>query len=75
LEQSAPRVTSIFIETPYRNQQMIESMLNNLSPNTRLCIAADITLATEYIITKTVSEWKKTTIPNLHKRPTIFLIG
>ncbi|MFT5833081.1 MAG: 16S rRNA (cytidine1402-2'-O)-methyltransferase [Cognaticolwellia sp.] len=75
LEQSAPRVTSIFIETPYRNQQMIESMLNNLSPNTRLCIAADITLPTEYIITKTVSEWKKTTIPNLHKRPTIFLIG
>lgn len=75
LEQAAPRTTSIFIETPYRNQQMIETMLNTLQPHTRLCIAADITLASEYIVTKNISEWKKTAIPNLHKKPAIFLIG
>jgi 16S rRNA (cytidine1402-2'-O)-methyltransferase len=75
LEQLAPRTTSIFIETPYRNQQMIETMLQTLQPHTRLCIGADITLPSEYIITKTISEWQKTAIPNLHKRPTIFLIG
>jgi 16S rRNA (cytidine1402-2'-O)-methyltransferase len=75
LEQAAPRVTSIFIETPYRNQQMIETMLNTLQPHTRLCIGANITLTSEYIVTKTIAEWQKTTIPNLHKQPTIFLIG
>lgn len=75
LEQAAPRTTSIFIETPYRNRQMIETALKTLQPRTRLCIAADLTLPTEYVITKTVAEWKKTTIPNLHKRPAIFLIG
>jgi 16S rRNA (cytidine1402-2'-O)-methyltransferase len=75
LEQSAPRVASIFIETPYRNQQMIETMLQTLQPHTRLCIGADITLPSEYIVTKTIAEWQKTAIPNLHKRPTIFLIG
>lgn len=75
LEQKAPRTTSIFIETPYRNQQMIETVIKTLHPQTRFCIAADLTLPTEYIVTKTIAEWKKTTIPNLHKRPSIFLIG
>ncbi|MFK7949048.1 MAG: SAM-dependent methyltransferase [Saprospiraceae bacterium] len=75
LEQTAPRTTSIFIETPYRNQQMIETALKTLRPQTRFCIAADLTLETEYVVTKTIADWKKTTIPNLHKRPAIFLIG
>jgi 16S rRNA (cytidine1402-2'-O)-methyltransferase len=75
LEQLAPATTSIFIETPYRNQQMIETALQNLNAHTRFCIAADLTLPTEYIVTKTIAAWKKTAIPNLHKRPTIFLIG
>jgi len=75
LEQLAPRTTSIFIETPYRNQQMIETILKTLQPHSRLCIAADITLESEYILTKTIKEWRKTKIPNLHKRPAIFLIG
>jgi 16S rRNA (cytidine1402-2'-O)-methyltransferase len=75
LEQLAPRTTSIFIETPYRNQQMIETILKTLQPHSRLCIAADLTLESEYVITKTVAEWRKTNIPNLHKRPAIFLIG
>ena len=75
LEQKAPRTTSIFIETPYRNQQMIETVLKTLHPQTRFCIAADLTLETEYIATKTIAAWQKTSIPNLHKRPAIFLIG
>ena len=75
LEQAAPRTTSIFIETPYRNQQMIETALKTLQPRTRFCIAADLTLESEYIVTKIIAEWKKTNIPNLHKRPAIFLIG
>lgn len=75
LEQLAPRTTSIFIETPYRNQQMIETVLKTLQPHSRFCIAADLTLETEYVVTKRVGEWRKTKIPNLHKRPAIFLIG
>lgn len=66
--------TQIFIETPYRNMSLIEDMLNNLSPTTRLCIAANLTLPTEYIKTKTIQEWKKTKLPDLHKQPAIFLI-
>jgi 16S rRNA (cytidine1402-2'-O)-methyltransferase len=65
--------TQIFIEAPYRNNQLLETMLKQLSPDTKVCIAADITLESEYIKTKKVSSWKKS-VPNLHKRPTIFLI-
>ncbi len=65
--------TQLFIEAPYRNQHLLEDIISNCSPETKLCIAADITLETEFIKTKTVKDWKKG-IPNLHKRPTIFLI-
>ena len=65
--------TQLFIETPYRNQHLLEDILSNCSSETKLCIAADITLETEFIKTKSVKEWKKG-IPNLHKIPTIFLI-
>lgn len=65
--------TQIFIETPYRNGQLVEEMLKTLQPHTKLCIAVDITTETEQIHTKTISAWK-TSIPNLHKRPCIFLI-
>jgi len=77
LEQLAHRQqqTQLFIETPYRNMSMCEDLLKTLSPTTRLCIAANLTLETEWIKTKTVQEWKKTTLPNLHKVPAIFLIG
>lgn len=67
--------TQIFIETPYRNKQLIETALATLSPQTKLCIAADISLPPQYIVTKTIAEWKKTTIPDLHKKAAIFLIG
>ena len=63
----------IFIETPYRNNNLFEDIKQTLSPSTRVCIACDITLSTEYIITKTVSDWGKTKV-DLHKRPTIFII-
>jgi 16S rRNA (cytidine1402-2'-O)-methyltransferase len=66
--------TQLFIETPYRNQHMLEAILSNCQPNTRLCVACDISLPTEMIVTKTISAWKNTTLPDLHKRPTIFLV-
>lgn len=65
--------TEIFIETPYRNNQLVETMIKTLHPNTRLCIAADLTASTEFIRTKTISEWKKQ-LPDLHKRPVIFCL-
>ncbi len=66
--------TQIFIETPYRNRKMIETMLTSLRPSTKLCIAAGITCQEEFIATKTVAEWKKTEMPELSKIPAIFLL-
>lgn len=66
--------TQIFMETPYRNQKMIESILSVCHPYTKLCIAADITLPAEFIKIKKVSDWKKN-IPVLNDRLVIFLIG
>lgn len=65
--------SQLFIETPYRNDQLLESFLNTLQPQTRLCVACDITLPTEYIKTQTVEEWKKTKV-DLSKRPTLFIV-
>jgi 16S rRNA (cytidine1402-2'-O)-methyltransferase len=65
--------SQIFIETPYRNMKMLEEILQVCQPATRLCIAADITLESEFIKTKTIKEWRLQ-LPNLNKRPCIFLI-
>jgi len=65
--------SQLFIETPYRNNQLMESLLNTLHPQTKLCIACDITLPTEYIKTLSAEEWKKTKV-DLNKRPTLFII-
>ncbi|MDP4239820.1 MAG: SAM-dependent methyltransferase [Bacteroidota bacterium] len=65
--------SQIFIETPYRNMKMLDEILQICQSNTRLCIAVDITLNTEFIKTKTVKEWK-TQLPDLNKRPCIFII-
>lgn len=67
------RQTQLFIETPYRNNQLLKDILDNCKDHTQLCIAADITDPAEFIKTKTVKEWKKA-LPELHKRPAIFLI-
>src|SRR5690606_18845276 len=64
--------SQLFIETPYRNDKLLEELLKSLANQTLLCIACDITLPTEYIVTKSVGEWKKETI-HLHKRPTLFI--
>jgi 16S rRNA (cytidine1402-2'-O)-methyltransferase len=65
--------SQIFIETPYRNNKLLEDTLQALQPNTHLCIATDITLPTEYIKTLRVADWKKIKV-DLHNRPTIFII-
>ncbi|MEO6632847.1 MAG: SAM-dependent methyltransferase, partial [Mucilaginibacter sp.] len=65
--------TQLFIDTPFRNNPMLEEILKTAHPKTRLCIACDITAATEFIQTKTIADWQKK-VPELHKRPAIFLI-
>lgn len=67
--------TQLFIETPYRNQKMFQALIAALRPQTRLCIAAGITTANEYIRTLTVAQWKQTQLPDLSKVPAIFLIN
>jgi 16S rRNA (cytidine1402-2'-O)-methyltransferase len=69
---SEKQEAQIFIETPYRNNKLLEDFLHLLHPSTRLCVACDLTLSTEYIVTKPVSEWSKTKT-DLHKRPAIFI--
>lgn len=67
--------TQLFIETPYRNNNLVEQALKVLSPQTRFGIAADLTLPTQFILTHNIQTWRKIKAPNLHKRPAIFLIG
>ena len=72
-ESARLKCTQIFIETPYRNNQMIESILKTAHPATRLCIAVDLTGKSEWVKTAAVSEWQKSK-PDIHKRPAIFLL-
>lgn len=65
--------SQIFIETPYRNNNILEDIVATLNPNTHICVACDITLPTEYIKTATANQWKKIKV-DLHKRPCIFVI-
>jgi len=65
--------SQLFIETPYRNNQLMESMCATLNSQTQLCVACDITLPSEYIKTFSMAQWKKTKV-DLHKRPTLFII-
>lgn len=67
--------SQLFIEAPYRNVKLLEQMLKSLNPDTRLCVACDITSKSEYIRTQTVAQWCKSTMPDIQKRPTIFIIG
>lgn len=66
--------SQIFMETPFRNEKLLEQILENCSSATELCIACDITLESAFIKTATVAYWKKQK-PNLRKRPCIFIIG
>lgn len=66
----------IFMETPYRNQQMLLDLLANLSANTRLCLASNLNTAKELVISQTVQEWKAIKqLPDFNKKPTIFLLS
>ncbi len=65
--------TQAFIETPYRNNQLLADLLKNCNPRTRICIALNITAENQYIKTQTAADWKKNT-PTLEKQPAIFLI-
>ncbi len=72
-ESTREHRAQIFMETPFRNNQLFEDLLNTLSPQTKLCIARNITAVDEMILTLTVAEWKNTPI-DLHKIPTVFVI-
>lgn len=66
--------TQIFIETPYRNTHLIDDLIQHCNANTKLCIAREISLENEFIQTKSINEWKQSTLPDCHKKPTVFLI-
>ncbi len=76
LEEIARRhnITQIFMETPFRNDSLLKDALHTLDADTKLCVACDLTLPTEFISTKKISDWKKL-VPDLHKRYSIFLLG
>jgi len=67
--------TQLFMETPYRNGKILEFMIKYLQPNISLCIASDILGPDQRIISKKIQEWKQMTLPDIHKKPTIFIIG
>lgn len=67
--------TQLFIETPYRNRKLFDTLCQTLNGKTRLCIAAGITTDEEWITTRTVAEWKRATLPDLSKIPAIFLFN
>ncbi|MDR2837799.1 MAG: SAM-dependent methyltransferase [Azonexus sp.] len=73
-ESQKRQQTQLFIETPYRNRVLFESILATCRPTTRLCLATDLTLPGESVRTRSVSQWKKETPPDLERRPTVFLL-
>ena len=72
-ESVQKKCTQIFIETPYRNNKMLETILNHCRASTQLCVAAELTSVNEFIRSKSIAEWKNESI-DLHKRPVIFLL-
>lgn len=68
------RETQIFIETPYRNQHLLQDILANCHAETRLCVASNISLETESIRSQRVADWNKAPLPDLHKQLTVFLL-
>ena len=66
--------TQLFIETPYRNNQLLKDLVTHCDASTRLCIACNLTLPDQFISTKKISAWKKD-LPDLNKKPAVFLIG
>lgn len=73
-ESVAENRSEVFIETPYRNQKLLQEMLDVLSPQTKLTVACNLTAPDEFIRTKTVREWKEKPLPDLNDRPTVFIL-
>ena len=73
-ESARNKQTQIFIETPYRNSALFQALLSACRPRTRLCLATDLSLASESIATRRVADWKAAPPPDLDKRPTVFLL-
>jgi 16S rRNA (cytidine1402-2'-O)-methyltransferase len=73
-ESSKRKQTQLFIETPYRNDKMFSALLAQCRPETLLCVATDITLPSEQIQTHSIAQWKSQPIPQLNKRPSLFLL-
>lgn len=69
------RQAQIFIEAPYRNVKLFDTLRRTLSAKMRLTVAADITAKDELIVTRTIEEWQRSEVPNIEKRPTIFVLG
>lgn len=74
IESRKRKQTQIFIETPYRNLQMLDCLVKNCQPATRISVATDLTLPGEMALTRTVAAWKKETPPDIERRPTVFLL-
>ncbi|GAA3948933.1 SAM-dependent methyltransferase [Chitinophaga oryziterrae] len=74
VQANKKKQTQIFIETPYRNNYILKDILATCKDHTLLCVAADITGTEEYIHTRTIRDWKQTTLPELNKKPAIFLL-
>lgn len=72
-ESKQKNCTQIFIETPYRNNQLLETLVKTCHPQTKICVAVDLTAPTEMVQTQTAQQWKGG-LPQLHKRPAIFLL-
>lgn len=68
------RETQIFIETPYRNQHLLEDLLATCHAETRLCVACNVSLESEMIVSKRIADWRNAPSPDLHKKPTVFLL-
>ena len=73
-ESSRLKQTQLFIETPYRNERMLSALLAQCRPETLLCVATDITLPSEQIHTRSIAQWKSQPMPQLNKRPSLFLL-
>lgn len=74
MESRKRRQTQIFIETPYRNRPMLETLLKACQPGTRVTVATDLTLPGESVVTRTVADWRKAPPPDIERRPTVFLL-
>lgn len=76
LERESARLqqTQIFIETPYRNDALLTALVETCRPATRLCVAADLTLPTEEVISRSIAHWRASPRPDLDRRPTVFLL-